>query len=71
MCRSETGERKKKARGGQWEGERSEEAAAFPSFIIHHTLAVFIDYCYFYWNIHREPLRRREEQQHAQWEREM
>lgn len=31
MCRRETGERKKKAPGGQWEGERSEEAAAFPS----------------------------------------
>ena len=31
MCRRETGERKKKAPGGQWEGEKSEEAAAFPS----------------------------------------
>ena len=67
LCRSETGERKKEsARGIMGRGEIRGRCrlSLFPSSTTRSLF--FIDYCYFYWNIHREPLRRREEQQHAQ-----
>ena len=58
LYRREAGERGKKARGGQWEGERKEARfSLFPSSPAHF---LFFGYCYFYWDTKREPLRRRE-----------
>ena len=40
LYRREAGERKKKARGGQWEGER-EEARFFPLPVVPRALSIF------------------------------
>ena len=50
--------RKKKARGGQWEGER-EEVSFFPLPIVSRALSIF-RLLLFHWDTQRGPLRRRE-----------
>ena len=59
LCRREAGERKK-ARGTMRREKRGSEAHFFSLPIVPLSLAIF-DYCYFYWDTQREPLRRREE----------
>ena len=60
----EAGERKKKARGERPEGLREEvrpRSRLFSLPIVHGALTIFnLNYCYFYWNTKRVPLRRRE-----------
>ena len=59
LCRREAGERKK-ARGTMRREKRGSEAHFFSLPIVPLSLAIF-DYCHFYWDTQREPLRRREE----------
>ena len=57
LYRRETGEREKEsARGTMGRGIRKSEI--FPLPIVPRFL--FVDYCYFYWDTPREPVRRRE-----------
>ena len=60
LCRRETGEKEKEsARGTMGRGKR--EKRPFPLPIIPLALSAFrLQYCYFYWDTQREPLRRRE-----------
>ena len=56
------GRKKKRARGERLEGRR-EKRGLFPPFPSSHCpprAFYFLDYCYFYRDIQREPLRRRE-----------
>ena len=56
------GRKKKRARGERLEGRR-EKRGLFPPFPSSHRPSrgfYFLDYCYFYRDIQREPLRRRE-----------
>ena len=56
------GRKKKRARGAWWKGEREEErqAPAFSLFPWFPVRFLFFDYCYFYWDTQRKPLRRRQ-----------
>ena len=51
-----------RARGARWEGEREKRSLSFNVLFFPSSPArfLFFDYCFFYWDIQREPLRRRE-----------
>ena len=54
------GRKKKRARGAPWEGEKEKRGSRlFPLPIFPCALSNFSDYCYFYRDTQREPLRRR------------
>ena len=47
-------------RGARGEGEERREAPSFSLFPSFPARFLFVDYYYFYWDIQREPLRRRQ-----------
>ena len=62
LCRREAGRKRKKesARGTMGRGKGEERSPAFSFFPSSPSRFLFFDYCYFYWDTQRKPLRRRE-----------
>ena len=59
LCSREAGEKEKEsARDTMGRGKTASAFSIFPSFPARF---LFFDYCYFYWETQREPLRRREQ----------
>ena len=59
-CREVGGERKRERAGHDGKGKKRREAPAFSLFPSFPARFLFFDYCYFYWDALRGPLRRRE-----------